>query len=131
MANVINNPNLIYIPATRGKVSPSCYGLTNGVFRLPTDPVFYADFTLTNVVVGSSYWIAESADLTNVLASGTAGASTVVVSGMASYSTPTMLVTIRIRYSSGGTVYTPFETQAYHSKSGAGSYIIQTLDPTA
>ena len=131
MANVINNPNLIYIPAQRGKMQPSTGGRTDGVFRLPTDPVFYADFTLTNVIVGSSYWIADSSNLSNILASGTAATSTVVVTGMASYNSPTMLVTVRVRYSSGGTVYIPFETQAFHQKVAAGSYIIQTLDPTA
>ena len=131
MANVINNPNLIYVPAARGHIAPNGFGMTDGVFRLPTDPIFFADFTLTNVVAGSSYWIAESANLSNVLASGTAASSTVVISGMASYGTPTMLVTIRIRYSSGGVVYKTFETQAFHQKVGAGSYIIQELDTTA
>ena len=124
MANVINNPYLIYIPASRGHVTAGLNGLTEGVFRLPTDPVFYADFTLINVVPGSSYWIAQSSNLTNVLASGTAGASTVVVTGMASYDSPTMLVTIRIRKAG----YVPFETQAYHQKTGAGSYVIQVTD---
>lgn len=124
MAYVINDPVQIYIPASRGHMAPSGNGLTNGVFRLPTDPVFYADFTLTNLVTGSSYWVAQASDLTNVLGSGTAGSSTVVISGMASYDAPQMLVTIRIRKAG----YVAFETQAYHQKTGAGSYIIQTVD---
>ena len=130
MANVINDPSLIYSPSQRGKMQPSASGLTNGVFRLPTDPVFYADFTLTNLVVGSSYWIADSSNLSNVLASGIASSSTVVVIGMPSYNSPTMLVTITIRLASGS-FYIPFGTQAFHQKVGASSYIIQTLDPTA
>ena len=124
--NVINNPHNIFVPSARGKIQPSSYGITDGVFRLPTDPVFFADFTLTNILVWSTYWIAESANLSNVLASGTAWSSTVVITGMASYSSPTMLVTIRIRK----IWYSDFPTQAFHSKTWAGSYIIQVIDPT-
>lgn len=131
MANVINDANCIYVPSARGKMAPSANSLTNGVFRLPSDPVFYADFTISNIVSGSSYWIAQSSNLANVLASGTAGGTSVTVSGMASYDTPQMLVTVRVRKSGSGTYYQPFETQAYHQKTGAGTYVIQSLDTTA
>lgn len=36
-------------------MAPNCLGVTDGVFRLPTDPLYFSTLTLSGIVVGSRY----------------------------------------------------------------------------
>lgn len=107
-------------------------GQSHGVWSTvhnPTDPMFYAEITLENIVVGSRYWVAESADLTNVLATGVAASTTEVLSNVPAYANP-MLVEIRVRKATSGTRYLPFVTYGYLVRAGITAYIAQVEDPT-
>lgn len=105
--------------------------IPNGSFdyfnlRSPTDPYFYGTLTIQNVLSGSNYWVAQTSDLTNVLATGTqSGSSDIVISSIPAVESP-MLVTIRVRKAG----YVPFETNAYLYSTGGLSYIIQVTDTT-
>lgn len=89
------------------------------------DTLFLSSLTIQNVRVGSQYWVAQTSNLANVLATGTqAGAFTdIAISGIACLANP-MQVTIRVRLAG----YQPFETQASINRSGATAYIIQSID---
>lgn len=98
--------------------------------RLPTDPLFYAAITLQNIVVGSRYWIAQASDLTNVLASGVAGETTVELTNLPAYQNP-MLVEVRIRKASSPVKYKPFVTYGYLVRGGIIVYCAQQEDAVA
>lgn len=126
MSAVFMNPLMTLIPAQSGRVSPAVSGLTLGVFRLPTDPLFYADLTLENIVVGSRYRVTRT--LTgDQLATGVAGSTTEVLTGLPCFANP-MQVSITIRNASGSPVYRVFDTAAFMSRTGATAYILQTQD---
>ena len=90
-------------------------------------PLDLATITLNNLVVGSSY---EIYDVNSALtiATGTAGASTVVVSGVASNGD---VIRVRVRKSSSAPKYIPVETQAVVASLAASVYINQIEDPVA
>lgn len=98
--------------------------------RLPTDPLFYSNITLQNITIGSRYWIAQLSDLSNVLATGLAGASDVTIENVPVYSNP-MLVEVRVRSSSGNPKYIPLVTYGYLGRYGASVYIAQVEDAYA
>lgn len=110
--------------STSKSMSYGCNDYFN--LRLPTDPFFYGTLTIQNVLSGSNYWVAQTSDLTNVLASGTqSGSSDIVITSIPALESP-MLVTIRVRKAG----YVPFETNAYLYSTGGLSYIIQVTDAT-
>jgi hypothetical protein len=89
------------------------------------DVVYMASFTIQNMVSGSEYWVAQTANLANVLMTGTSSGSDVVYS--LPCSTENMTITIRVRKSG----YIPFELLVSVPRGGASAYIIQSVDPTA
>jgi len=100
--------------------------MSAGVFRLPTDPLFYADLTLENIVVGSRYRVTRASN-GEELATGVAASTTEVISGVPAYSNP-MLIDITVRNASGTPAYRIFDTAAYLYKTGGSAYILQQLD---
>jgi hypothetical protein len=97
------------------------------VQRLPTDPLFYADIILQNIVAGSRYWIAQASDLTNVLTTGVAADTEVTLANIPAYANP-MLVEVRVRNASGSPAYQPYVTYGYLVRDGATVYIAQIED---
>jgi hypothetical protein len=93
----------------------------------PTDPLFYADIYLQNIVPGSRYWIAQASDLTNVLATGVADTAELTLENIPSYDNP-MLIEIRVRNASGTPAYDPYKTYRYLAKEGITIYIAQVED---
>ena len=92
------------------------------------DVLYYATITLQNVQAGGIYWIAQSSNLTNVLATGTQGGTSanIVISNV-----PGLLLaeTITVRVRGYGTIkYLPFETQAVLTRSGVSVFVSQVID---
>jgi hypothetical protein len=100
-----------------------------GVFRLPTDPLFYADLVLQNIVSGSRYRVTKADDDTE-LATGEAGSTTVTLSGLAVYANP-MLVKITVRKGTSAPKYQPLDTFAYMGRGTTSAFIAQIPDPIA
>ena len=100
--------------------------LSVGVFRLPTDPLFYADLTLENIVAGSRYRVTRHST-GEELAQGVAASATEVIAGVPAYSNP-MLIDITVRNASGTPTYKIFDTAAYLYKEGGSAYLLQQLD---
>lgn len=98
--------------------------------RAPTDAFFYGELTLQNVAAGSQYWVAQSSNLSNVVANAAAPGGDIVISGIGALANP-MLLTIRVRKGTSGTKYAPFSTQAYLVKTGASAFVSQQIDPVA
>lgn len=113
-------------PASRGKSVSSGGNRSMGVLRLPTDPLFYFDLTLENIVVGSRYRITRQSTGAE-LATGVASSTTEVISGVPSFSS-NMLMDITIRKASGSPNYKIFDTAAYANQAGSSAYILQQLD---
>lgn len=118
-------PYITVSPAGRGLMS-SAIGQSVGVFRLPTDPLFYAPLTLDNIVVGSRYRITRRSDGSE-LATGVAASTTEVIAGVPVYSNP-MLVDITVRNASGSPAYSIFDTAALMGRDGATAYILQRAE---
>lgn len=98
--------------------------------RNPSDPLFYAPVTLQNIVVGSRYWIAQASDLSNVLATGVAGTTTVTTASLPSLENP-MLIEVRVRNASGEPDYEALTTYGYLGKDGVTIFISQKVDSIA
>lgn len=131
MTAAINNPWCIVVPAQSGRMA---HGGVHpiGVFRLPTDPLFYADLTLKNIVGGSRYRVTRH-DTGAELASGVAAGSGLVdvtISGVACYANP-QPVDIAVRQGTSAPKYQPYSTQTEIIKSGALAFIAQIPDPIA
>lgn len=116
-------------PASRGKMVNPGRGAV-GVFRLPSDPLFYANLTLQNIVVGSRYRVVWADDETVELASGVAGATEETLTGLAAYANP-MLVKVTARKGTSAPKYIPHDTYGYLTKSGGSVYLAQQPDPIA
>lgn len=97
--------------------------------RLPTDPLFYANITLQNIVTGSRYWVAKADDLTTVLATGIAASSEEVLENMPAYTNP-MLIEVRVRKGTAGVRYEPLRMHVYLGRDGAVAYLAQIINPT-
>lgn len=113
------------IPAASGRVS-SGLGASVGIFRLPSDPLFYADLTLENIIVGSRYRVTRRST-GDELATGVAAADPEVIASLPVYSNP-MQVDITVRNASGSPAYRVFDTVASIPKQGTSAYILQQLD---
>jgi hypothetical protein len=99
------------------------------VQRLPTDPLFYADLTLNNIVAGSRYRVTRHSN-GDELATGVAAGSGLVditLSGIPCFSNP-MQVDITVRNASGSPAYKVFDTSAFMVKAGSSAYILQQED---
>jgi hypothetical protein len=113
----------------RGFTAPGWGGTSFGAFRLPTDPLFFADLTLQNVVAGSRYRITRTstgAELATGVAAGS-GLIDVVVAGLPVFSNP-MQVSITVRNASGSPPYKVFDTQASMTRDGVSAFISQIED---
>lgn len=100
--------------------------MASGPFRLPTDPIFYADLTLENIIIGSRYRVTRRST-GDELATGVAASTDELISSIPCYSNP-MQVDITVRNASGSPVYKVFDTGASLSKTGGSAYILQQLD---
>lgn len=116
---------VINYPDTRGRVNP-LYGIVLARGRLATDPLFYADLTLDNIVIGSRYRVTRRST-GDELATGVAASTTEVLASLPCYSNP-MAVDITVRNASGSPVYKVFDTGASLSKTGGSAYILQQPD---
>lgn len=131
MTAAINNPWCIVVPAQSGRMA---HGGVHpiGVFRLPTDPLFYADLVLRNIVAGSRYRITR-ADTGAELATGVAAGSGLVdvtISSVACYANP-QTVDITVRQGTSTPKYQPYAAQTEIAKSGGLAFISQIQDPIA
>lgn len=100
---------------------PTVTDATSQAYQYPLD---LSTITLSNVVVGSMYEI-YNLTTTTTLATGTAGASTVAITAVASNNDT---LRIRVRKASSGTKYIPFETQAIITNLSASVYVSQIED---
>ena len=126
MSACIPNPQLTCIPAARGRIAGNLNGLSEGVFRLPTDPIYFFTLTLINIVVGSRYRVTRH-DTGAELATGVAATTSEVITGVSAYNEP-MLMDITIRLASGPPNYKIFDTSAYSTRLGTSVYVLQLLD---
>lgn len=120
------HPLLTISPAGRGYTTGAHIGLSLGVARLPTDPLFYAPLTLENIVVGSRYRVTRASN-GEELATGVASSTSEVLAGVPVFSNP-MLVNITVRNASGSPAYRIFDTAAFLGRGGTSAYILQQLD---
>jgi len=127
----IGGKRSILVPAS-SRSRPSGWRNTFAVQRAPTDPYYYANLILQNVIGGSRYRITDSASGTE-LASGLVGGSVatdVTINGLAAYSNPALL-RVTIRRGTSAPKYQPFETFTYLYRVGSNAYISQIPDPIA
>jgi hypothetical protein len=110
-------------------MSSGLWGQGTGVFRLPTDPLFYADLVLQGIVSGSRYRVTKADDDTE-LATGEAGSTTVTLSGLPVYANP-MLVKITVRKGTTAPKYQPLDTYAHMTRGSVSAFISQIPDPIA
>ena len=120
----------VSLPATSRSIA---FG--DGVFshqRAPSDPYFYADIFVENIVIGSRWMLGytPSGGAFTELASGTAAAASFAISNVPSYASP-MLLELRVRKSSSGTKYLPLRQYAYHAQAGVTMYLAQIVDEVA
>lgn len=123
------------IPSTfrnQARFIPTSKSVPDGLWdlarnRSATDILFYADITMQNMVVGSRYWITQSSNLSNVLATGVATQSEFTITHLPAYTNP-MLLLVRARKASESPYYKPYDTYTNLTRSGAIVYIAQELD---
>lgn len=119
------------MPSERGKVSIGHCMETTGAFRLPADPLYYADVSVKNMVVGSAWIIGyDNAGTFTTLDSGTCTVTDFTISGVPAYSS-SFLLELRARKGTAATKYLPFTTYAYHSQSVPTIYVSQVEDLVA
>lgn len=121
----------VILPAPSGRLG-SVGGVTAGAFRLSTDPLFYADLVLRNVIAGSRYRVTR-ADTGAELASGVVAGSGLVnetISGVACYANP-QAVNVIVRQGTSAPKYLPYSGQTEIAKSGGVMFVAQQLDPIA
>lgn len=121
-------PNVLgtVVPAARGRMASTAGQRAQGVFRLPTDPLFFFTLTLENIVVGSRYRVTRHSDGLE-LATGVAASTAEAISGVPAYSS-NMLMDVTVRKASGSPNYKIFDTAAYATKIGSVAYILQQPD---
>lgn len=130
MTACIPDGGLTFLPAASGKItSVQPGGCSVGVFRLPTDPLFFADLTLDNIVVGSRYRVTRESN-GEELATGEAASTTVNLTGLAVYANP-MLVKITVRKGTAAPKYEPLDTYVNMTRGTTTAYISQVPDPIA
>jgi hypothetical protein len=121
-------PRKTFVPAQSRRTRPT--GNTAiGVFALPTDPLFYADLVLQNIVSGSRYRVTVD-DTGEELATGEASSTEVTLEGLAVYANP-QLVKITVRKGTSAPKYEPLDTYAYMTRGSVSAYVAQVPDPIA
>lgn len=134
MARVIPLFNSTFgsIPTSKSLGLAGGGGILYAEQRSPSDPFFYADVTIDNIVVGSRWMLGytPSGGAFTELASGTASTTSVVVSNVPSYSAP-MQLELRVRKASDGVKYQPLRVYTVHSPNGASFFISQVPDDIA
>lgn len=128
MSAAFISPQLTVVPAPRPSIAPTI-AASLGVFRLPADPLFFANLTLENIAVGSRYRVTRASDDLE-LAAGEAASTTVNLTGIAVYSNP-MLVQIAVRKGTTAPKYIPLDAYASMSRGTATAYISQVPNPIA
>ena len=89
-------------------------------------PLYTLIGVLQNIATGSNYWIAETANLSNVLATGSqSGVANIPISFLSN--SDSLQVTIRVRKFG----YVPFETLVTLTSSGGSVYVSQIVDTTS
>lgn len=86
------------------------------------------NIVLDNIVIGSSYYVFETNNPTNVYGSGTASSSIVTID--TPYVSDT-LITVRVRNASGVIKYKNFSTNTLLDTGGANVYVTQEIDTIA
>jgi len=103
------------------------YGLNLMHARLASDPLFLADVTIENAVIGSRYLLLDAANPSRVLSSGVVSSDPFIVSNVPGYSNP-FLLELRLRKASSTPFYKPLTTFANHVPQGVRIYVVQVLD---
>lgn len=99
--------------------------------RAPTDPYYFADVDVKNMVVGSRYMLGyDNAGSFTQLASGICSQTDFTIASVPAYANP-FLLELRVRKSSTGTKYIPAKSFGYHTASGVTLYVAQTVDEVA
>lgn len=133
MTACIPSPLLTIVPANSSANTPTLGAASGadslGVFRLPTDPLFYADLVLQGIVSGSRYRVIKDDDGTE-LAAGEASGTTVTLTGLPVYANP-QLVKITVRKGTTAPKYQPLDTYAYMARGSVSAFISQIPDPIA
>ena len=130
MGIVVSTENgAVYLPPSAKSYPIDGCCLSNQ--RQPSDPYFYADVKLQNIVVGSAWMLGyyDSGTFTE-LSSGTAVSTDLTISNMPSYGSP-FLLELRVRKSSSGIKYKPLKTFTFHSPLGVTIYVSQVVDTVA
>lgn len=106
-------------------------GCALAIIRLPTDPLYYADVSVKNMVVGSRWAIGyDDSGTFTILDEGDCTATDFTIPSAPAYSS-TFLLELRVRKGTTAPKYKPYKTYAYHSKQGATIYVSQVADPVA
>ena len=129
MPAIFPDPNVSIATAVRGKAMGGVGAHSTYFSRLPTDPLFFANLTLENIVVGSRYRVTRASN-GDELATGEAANTTVTLTGIAVYSNP-MLVKIAVRKGTTAPKYIPLDAYASMTRGTATAYISQVPDPIA
>ena len=110
---------------------PTSKSLPTPVFasvqRLDSDPVFNADVTIDNAVIGSRYWLVDDTDYSTILATGIITSDPEVLSSIPAFST-NFLMLLRLRKATTPVLYKQFETKIKHNKIGSSTFVIQEED---
>jgi hypothetical protein len=128
MSACIPSAHFTVVPAATSRMTMAV-DVSVGAFRLPTDPLFYADLVLQNIVSGSRYRVTKDDDGTE-LATGVAGSTTETLTGLPVYANP-QLVKITVRKGTAAPKYQPFDTFAYMARGSVSAFIAQIPDPIA
>jgi len=127
------NGDPVHSPRTSKSILTQSGGIA--VQRLPTDPFYYADVVVSNMVDGSRWMLGydNSGVFTEFSAAfeGTkSGAGDFTISNVPAFDDP-FLLELRTRKSSAATKYRPLKTYAYHSLNGTSIYVAQIKDQVA
>lgn len=131
MGTVFNVGGRTLVPVQSGRVTPGMAQVVS-IARLPTDPLFFSNLTLRNIVGGSRYRVTRSdtgAELATGVAAGT-GLVDVTISGVSCFSNP-QLVDVTVRKGTAAPKYQPYTAQTEITKSGGLAFIAQVPDPIA
>lgn len=98
--------------------------------QAPGDILYYSNISITNIVVGSRYWLALQSDHSQVLAYGVASDTSFTLTNIPGFTNP-QLLELRVRYSSSSVKYLPLTIYAYQNRTGGFFYVSQVTDGVA
>lgn len=129
MTVLIARSGLVRTALTSSKSSPGFPHIA--IQRQPTDPYYYADVDIANMIVGSRYMLGYDDDgVFTSLSSGTAAVSDFTISLVPAYDSPSFLLALRVRKASAATKYSPDVFYTEHSSSGSNIYVSQREEET-